>query len=83
MIAYNKTSIEFWGGRLRAKNWLVKSYSMKTFKDNLYFTFGDKNIFKILLIPSFKSLDISGLEWSKIAEPSFEIKGIKNSTDLL
>ena len=83
MIAYNKTSIEFWQGRLRSKNWLVKSFSMKTFKDNLYFTFCDKNLFKILLIPSFKSLDISGLEWSKIAEPSFEIKGIKNNIDLL
>ena len=83
MIVHNKTSIEFWGGRLRTKNWLVKSYSMKTFKDNLYFTFCDKNIFKILFIPSFKSLDISGLEWSKIAEPSFEIKGIKNNIDLL
>ena len=83
MIIYNKTSIEFWGGRLQTNNWLVKSYSMKTVKENLYFTFCSKNIFKILFIPSLKSLDISGLEWSKIADPSFEIKGIKNNIDLL
>ena len=83
MIFYNKTSIEFWAGRLRTTNWVVKSYCMKTFKENLYFTFSSKNLFKILFIPSLKSLDISGLEWSKIADPSFEIKGIKNNIDLL
>ena len=83
MILFNKTSIEFWGGRLRTKNWIVKSYSLKTYKENLYFTFCCKNIFKILFFPSLKSLDISGLEWSKIADPTFEINGIKNNIDLL
>ena len=83
LILCNKTSIEFWSGRLRVRNWVVKSYSLKTFKENLYFTFCCKNIFKILFIPSLKSLDISGLEWSKIADPSFEINGIKNNIDLL
>ena len=83
MTFFNKTSIEFWGGRLRTKYWLVKSYSMKTFKENLYFIFGSKNLLKILLFPSLKSLDVSGLEWSKIAAPSFEVKGIKNNLDLL
>ena len=83
MIIFNKTSIEFWSGRIRTKHWIVKSYSMKTFKENLYFTFGSKNIWKILLFPNFRSLNISGLEWSKIADPSFEIKGIKNNMDLL
>ena len=56
---------------------------MKTFKENLYFIFGSKNLLKILLFPSLKSLDVSGLEWSKIAAPSFEVKGIKNNLDLL
>ena len=83
MIIFNKTSIEFWAGRLRSKNWTIKSYSMKTIKENLYCTFCSKNIFEILFIPNFKSLDISGLEWSKIVDPSFEIKGIKNNIDLL
>ena len=83
MILNNKTSIEFWSGRIRTKNWVVKNYTLKTFKENLYFTFGSKNIFKILLLPDLRSLDFSGLEWSKIADPSFEIKGIKNNIDLL
>ena len=83
LIINNKTSIEFWSGRIASKNWVIKSYSMKTIKENLYVTFGCKSIFKILFIPNFKSLDISGLEWSKIVDPSFEIKGIKDNIDLL
>ena len=83
MVRFNKTSIEFWSGKLRLTNWVVKSYCMKTFKENLYFTFCSKNLFQILFIPNLKSLDISGLEWSKIADPSFEIKGIKNNLDLI
>ena len=83
MIINNKTSIEFWSGRLRSSNWTIKSYSMKTVKENLYVTFCSTNIFKILFCPNFKSLDISGLEWSKIVDPSFELKGIKNNIDIL
>ena len=56
---------------------------MKTIKENLYVTFGSTNIFKILFFPNLRSLDISGLEWSKIVEPYFEIKGIKNNLDNL
>ena len=83
MIIKNKTSIEFWAERIKSKNWVIKSYGMKTIKENLYVTFNSSNIFKILLFPNFRSLDISGLEWSKIVDPSFEIKGIKNNFDLL
>ena len=83
LIINNKTSIEFWGEKIITKNWVIKRYSMKTIKENLYITFGSSNIFNILLFPNFKSLDISGLEWSKIVEPSFEIKGIKNNFELL
>ena len=83
MIINNKTSIEFWSGKLVTKNWVIKSYSMKTIKENLYVTFCSTNIFKILFCPNFKSLDISGLEWSKIVDPSFELKGIKNNIDIL
>ena len=83
MIIKNKTSIEFWAERIKSKNWVIKSYGMKTIKENLYVTFNSSNIFKILLFPNFRSLDISGLEWSKIVDPSFEIKGIKNNYDLL
>ena len=83
MIIKNKTSIEFWAERIKSKNWVIKSYGMKTIKENLYITFNSSNIFKILLFPNFRSLDISGLEWSKIVDPSFEIKGIKNNFDLL
>ena len=83
MIINNKTSIEFWSSRLNPKIWIIRSYSMRTIKENLYFTFGSKNIFKILFIPNLRSLDISGLEWSKIVDPSFEIEGIKNNVDLL
>jgi palmitoyltransferase len=83
LIINNKTSIEFWEGKLKLKNWIIKSYSMKTFKENLYFTFGSQNIFRILFIPNFRSLDYSGLEWSKLVDPSFEIEGIKDNIDLL
>ena len=83
MIIKNKTSIEFWAERIKSKNWVIKSYGMKTIKENLYVTFNSSNIFKILLFPNFRSLDISGLEWSKMVDPSFEIKGIKNNFDLL
>ena len=83
LIINNKTSIEFWGSKILNKNWVIKSYSMKTIKENLYVTFCCTDIFKILFVPNFKSLDISGLEWSKIIDPSFEIKGIKNNIDLL
>jgi palmitoyltransferase len=83
MVINNKTSIEFWSGRLRSSNWTIKSYSLKTIKENLYFTFCSKNIFEILFIPNLRSLNISGLEWSKMVDPSFEIEGIKNNIDLL
>ena len=83
LIINNKTSIEFWSEKIITKNWVIKSYSMKTIKENLYVTFGSTNIFKILFFPNLRSLDISGLEWSKIVEPSFEIKGIKNNLDNL
>jgi hypothetical protein len=56
---------------------------LKTIKQNLYFTFCSKNIFEILFIPNLRSLNISGLEWSKMVDPSFEIEGIKNNIDLL
>ena len=83
MILYNCTSIEYWGRRMNSENKLIKSYSMKTFKENLFITFGCSNIFRILFVPNFRSLNISGLEWTKIANPDFEIKGIKNNLDLI
>ena len=40
-----------------------KTYGFKKWMDNLYVTFGTKNIFKILL-PSIRPQPLTGLEWT-------------------
>ena len=81
IIFNNDTSIEFWTRRIKTKNILIKSFSLSNYKDNLFITFCQKNLFKIIYFPSIKSLDLSGLEWSRLIDRDFIIEGINEEID--
>lgn len=81
IIFNNDTSIEFWTRQIRRKI-LIKSFSLSNYKENLFITFCQRNLFKILYIPSIKSLDLSGLEWSRIIDRDFYIEGIHEYNDI-
>ena len=68
LILKGSTTIEFWTrSPIPSKNkfTVINDFSLGI-KDNFYVTFGTHNPFKVLFIPSIKSLSYSGLEWSKI-----------------
>ena len=81
IIFNNDTSIEFWTRRIKTKNILIKSFSLSNYKDNLFITFCQKNLFRIIYFPSIKSLDLSGLEWSRLIDRDFIIEGINEELD--
>ena len=76
-VLKNDTSIEFWGRRIKNKSHFIKEYNLGNYKSNLFITFGKKNLFKILYTFDIKSLNLSGLEWSRLIDKNFLIKEIK------
>jgi len=76
-VLKNDTSIEFWGRRIKNKSHFIKEYNLGNYKSNLFITFGKKNLFKILYTFDIKSLNLSGLEWSRMIDKNFLIKEIK------
>ena len=71
------TTLEFWADRTDYMlDGGIKDYSFGNWRKNLYYIFGEKNLFKILFIPSIKKLPFSGLEISKFVDQGFSIEGI-------
>ena len=81
MIINNDTSIDFWLRRMMKNNLMIKSYSLGSIKENLLISFGESNFLKCLFIPSISSLEISGLEYSKLIDKDFYIKGILDKNE--
>ena len=71
-----KTTLEFWGEKININKEI--DYDFGTIKKNLFYIFGEKNIFKILFVPNIKKLPFSGLEWSKKIDENFFVEGIEN-----
>jgi hypothetical protein len=85
MVLRNDTTIEFWMKKmvmnpLTKKKLMIYSYSLECVKDNLFLVFGNKNILKCLYVPSMKSLSYSGLEYSRLVDDNFYIKGIEDNS---
>lgn len=74
MVLHNDTSIDFWmRGVIKGA---FKSFSLGNYKDNLFVSFGERELWKCLFIPSIKTLNLSGLEYTKLIDKDFYIKGI-------
>lgn len=74
-LLHGETSIEFWGRRVAA-NPVIKTYGLKTIRENFTLAFGTDDIISAIFIPSIKSLEYSGLEWSRLFSRKFIIDGI-------
>ena len=71
------TTLEFWADRTEYMlDGGVKDYSFGNWRKNLYYIFGEKNLFKILFVPSIKKLPFSGIEITKFVDQRFSIEGI-------
>ena len=70
-----KTTLEFWKDKINNNE---IDYDFGSIKKNLFYIFGEKNIFKILFIPNIKKLPFSGLEWSRKIDENFFVEGIEN-----
>ena len=73
------TTIEYWEGRINEgdNSKGVYEFSFGNWRDNLFYVFGSKNIFRILFVPSMTKLPFSGLEWSKYYDKDFIVDGIE------
>ena len=70
-----KTTLEFWKDKINNNE---IDYDFGSIKKNLFYIFGEKNLFKIIFIPNIKKLPFSGLEWSRKIDENFFIEGIEN-----
>ena len=74
-LAFNgNTTLEFWASKVNFSASEITNFSFNSWRENLYYIFGQKNIFKILYIPDFKKLPFSGIEVSKFVDPNFSIE---------
>lgn len=74
------TTIEHWESRLNDDNnggKGVYEFSFGNWRDNLFYIFGNRNLFRILFVPSMTKLPFSGLEWSKHYDKDFIVDGIE------
>ena len=72
------TTIEYWESRLSESNGKgVCEFSFGNWRDNLFYIFGSRSVFRILFVPSVTRLPFSGLEWSKYYDKDFMVDGIE------
>ena len=79
LIILGRTTIEHWTIENNEKpmgNIIITDFSFNNWRDNLFIVFGTHSILKALFIPNMKMLPYSGLEWTKIAYPSFELSDV-------
>ena len=70
-----KTTLEFWADKINNNS---IDFDFGTIEKNLFYIFGEKNLFKILFVPNIKKLPFSGLEWSRKIDENFIVDGIEN-----
>ena len=79
LVISGRTTIEHWTIENNEKpmgNMIITDFSFNNWRDNLFIVFGTHSILKAIFIPSMKMLPYSGLEWTKIAYPSFELSDV-------
>ena len=72
------TTLEFWagGGENDKTRTYINDFTLNKLLDNFYMVFGTKNVIKAILIPSYKKLPFSGIEWTRLIHPLFSIDGL-------
>ena len=70
-----KTTLEFWADKINENS---IDFDFGTIEKNLFYIFGEKNLFKIIFVPNIKKLPFSGLEWSRKIDENFIVDGIEN-----
>lgn len=76
------TTIEFWTQKTGFNQTSgIRDFALDNWRDNLYFVFGNKSLIKNILFPSIKMLPFSGLEWSRILDKDFLVKGISDKSE--
>jgi hypothetical protein len=84
LVLKGNTTIEYWSLKAGFGNAAIKDFSMPNWRDNIFMVFGTHSLFNAIFIPSVKKLPYSGLEWTKLAVPSFDfgIIGCEDGKDL-
>lgn len=77
LVFNGRTTIEHWS----LKNKLdltqkINDFSLGNWRENMFMVFGTRSLFRALFIPSIKKLPYSGLEWTKLAYPEFQLSDI-------
>lgn len=72
------TAMEFWSNRMGNNKYKLKSFNFDSWRDNFYYIFGSRDIFKSIFIPSKRRICFSGLELSRLLNPRFKIPGIED-----
>jgi hypothetical protein len=75
LVVKGNTTIEFWTlrGGIASPN-PIKDFTLNTWRDNVYLVFGTRSLIKAIFLPSVKKLPLSGLEWTKLALPSYHFE---------
>lgn len=79
IILKGRTTIEHWtitNNVNPGANVKLSDFSFKDWKDNLFLVFGTRSILKAVFVPSMRMLPYSGLEWTKVAYPNFELSDV-------
>ena len=55
----------------------ITNFDLGNWRDNIYLVFGTRNLCMIFLVPNFRKLPYSGLEWTYLIDRSFKLSNCK------
>jgi hypothetical protein len=75
LIINGNTTIEYWTKKSGVYGNLtpIKDFSFPDWRDNMFLVFGTRSLLRAIFIPNIKKLPISGLEWTKLAFPGYNL----------
>jgi hypothetical protein len=78
LVLNGNTTIEFWSEKagFKSDGSILTNFSFYSVKENIFMIFGTKNLIEAVFIPSIKKLPYSGLEWSRLCDSSYTLKGV-------
>ncbi len=78
LVFNGNTTIEFWSDKagFKSDRSILTNFSFYSVKENIYMIFGTKNLIEAVFIPSIKKLPYSGLEWSRLCDNNYILKGV-------
>jgi len=86
LIFKGYTTIEFWSNQafVNKGKLNLNEFYMSNWKENIFLVFGTKSLFQAVFLPSIRKLPYSGLEWTKMVYPSYqlEIRDLNEEQDL-